>query len=304
MFAPCKQNRSLTVAPLMFVKWPMNLSVIIAWCNRPEIVRTLDENIRNHALKDADILVINGSGDPRTLSSLRHLNRDGSIRVITLDGASEFNKSECLNIGAYFSCAECLFTLDADIAVSSDFLDDALRAIATDKCFVTVEEVADAKPDRDEHTPQRQSFVLSKTVTTEYLGENGRTALVRHRVGRDGSRTGPGLVIVKKEDFLAINGLNSALCGWGYEDYDFQIRLQLGLGLKRVGMGRVLHYPHPPAAAARDSNVRNAAACRVRYERGDFCGTFTADVARWRDRIVTTTYSGSFGMEALFTGER
>jgi predicted glycosyltransferase involved in capsule biosynthesis len=269
----------------------MNLSVVIAWCNRPEILQTLPQNIRSNALKDTEILVINGGGDAEILHSLNQLDGGARIRLLTLDGVQEFNKSECLNVGAYFSRREFLFTLDADIEVPSDFLDAALPRVAAERCFLTIEEVIDVTPETCEPAGQRQSFIASKTVTTEYLAENGRRALVRHRIGRDGSRTGPGLVILRKDDFLAINGLNSELRGWGYEDYDFQIRLQLGLGLKRVGTGRVLHHPHPPVTSARESNVRNAAACRARYERGDFSGTFAADARRWCDRVSTITYS-------------
>ena len=51
-------------------------------------------------------------------------------------------------------------------------------------------------------------------------------------------------IFVTRNDFLAVDGMNSALAGWGFEDDDFLLRLQLGAGLRATAMGTVTHLTH------------------------------------------------------------
>ena len=115
----------------------------------------------------------------------------------------------------------------------------------------------------------------------------GATATIVHRVTRDGTRTGPGLVVVARKHFLAVGGFNSALTGWGFEDYDFQIRLQLMLGLKRRTFGRALHLSHE-SVDGRETDWRNQQTCLENYGRGLFTGTYRADIERWKRLTVAS----------------
>lgn len=262
----------------------MNLSVIIPWKDRPVIGQTLRMNAHRLAAIEAEVLVVNGGGDLTQLRELMSASGYDGLRLIEMPDAEHFNKCECLNIGAFFSQTEYIFVLDADIILTTDFLGQALNAILNDACFVSVAEVTESEPETQNNPGLPRAMVLKRVITTELLYEDGRRASIEYAIDKYGTRTGPGLVLVKKEDFIAVGGFNGSLQGWGYEDYDFQIRLQLSLGLKRMSMGRVQHISHARAQAAGGSNARNAALCKVNYEQGKLNGTFLADVSRWKDR--------------------
>lgn len=76
------------------------------------------------------------------------------------------------------------------------------------------------------------------------------------------------------------------LRGWGYEDFDFQIRLQLGLGLERVSLGQAQHVTHPPTSTAALSHARNIAIAWHNYSEGKLDGTFNSDVDRLKNSVV------------------
>jgi hypothetical protein len=261
----------------------MNVSVIIPWRNRPAIRETLSKNAERLIASGAEVLIVNGGGDLKQLRELTSNPVRGAIRLVDLPGVGVFNKSECLNIGAFSSRTGHVFVLDADIVLTTDFLEQALEAISCDACFVSVAEVIESEPN---NLGLPRSLVLKWVTTTELLYEGGRTASIQFGVDKYGIRTGPGLVVVKKEHFIAVGGFNSKLQGWGYEDYDFQIRLQLGLGLKRISLGQVQHLSHPRSQTAGASNARNTATCKENYERGELQGTFSADVSRWEGKAV------------------
>ena len=113
----------------------------------------------------------------------------------------------------------------------------------------------------------------------------GRTATIEHRMTSDGTRTGSGLIVVDREHFIEVQGFNSQLEGWGFEDYDLQIRLQLLLGLKRKTFGEAIHLSHR-SAFRRETNSRNEAACFSNYKQGLFHGTYADDVARLKDGAI------------------
>lgn len=263
----------------------MNLSVIIPWRDRPVLQHTLRLNADRLTANGVEVLIVNGGGDPTQLRELANTLGYAGVRLIEMPSVEVFNKCECLNIGVFFSRTDHIFVLDADIVLTTDFLEQALEMISSDRCFISVAEVTESEPEAQSNPATPRGLVLKRIITTELVYEDGRAASIEYRIDKYGTRTGPGLVVVRKEHYVAVEGFNSNLQGWGYEDYDFQIRLQLGLALKRKSLGRVQHLSHPRSQTAGASNARNAAACKQNYEQGDLKGTLSADVSRWKDRV-------------------
>jgi hypothetical protein len=103
----------------------------------------------------------------------------------------------------------------------------------------------------------------------------------------DGTRQAPGLLMVRREDFLRVDGYNAELHGWGWEDQDMISRLTLGAGLERIQHGHALHLSHDDQArigaypATRDrweSRDRMFRTALANYDRADFQGTYRQDV--------------------------
>jgi predicted glycosyltransferase involved in capsule biosynthesis len=234
----------------------------------------------------AELIIVNGAGDTSRLRDLIKTCSYGGIRVLDIEGTQYFNKPECLNIGAFFSRSDWVFTLDTDIILTPDFLESALHGIAGNHRFATVKEVVELGPEIRMLPSDPQGAVVQRVITTTVVHENGHTATIEYSADKHGTRSGVGLVLARREHFIGIQGLNSNLRGWGYEDFDFQIRLQLGLGLERVSLGRAQHVSHSPAQSAAVSHSRNIAIAWRNYSKGKLDGTFDSDIARLKDKVV------------------
>jgi len=264
----------------------MKVSILIPWCNRPEIARSLPKNAEWLRTAQAEVIIVSSAGDVSRLQEMIRACNCPSLRLLHVEGVQHFNKPECLNIGAFFSRGDWLLTLDADIVLDADFLKDAINMIEGHDRFATVKEVVELGPDIRLHPSDPQGAVVKRTITTQVEHENGRSASIEYSVDRHGTRSGVGLVLVKKKDFLAVQGLNSNLRGWGYEDFDFQVRLQLGLGLTRISLGKAQHVSHPSAPTAAVSHSRNIAIAWQNYSKGKLEGTFNNDIDRLKDNVV------------------
>ncbi|HUO38480.1 MAG TPA: galactosyltransferase-related protein [Mycobacterium sp.] len=99
------------------------------------------------------------------------------------------------------------------------------------------------------------------------------------------TRRAPGLLVVRRSHFLEVNGFDSNLHGWGWEDQDMIARLTLGVGLHRISRGNAIHVTHDDNLrvseyrekdqwATRDRSFRSALA---NYDRGWFLGTYARD---------------------------
>lgn len=261
------------------------VSVIIPWCNRPELTQTLVHNAGELMANDAEVLII-CAGQTVPVRLPDEIPDRFHVRIIELPCAGSFNKSECLNVGAWLSRAEHLFLLDADIILELDFLAQALSVVRTQACFVTVADVVESNPTLQPDRWNPNSFIRQRTVTTELITDDGRTATIQYKTVKHGVRTGSGLMVIAKNDLLAVNGFNSMLHGWGFEDYDIQIRVQLARGVARVMLGQVVHLSHLRSEDAATSVARNTGLGYDSYERGNLLGTLDLDAARWEGRLV------------------
>jgi glycosyl transferase family 7 (putative galactosyltransferase) len=260
------------------------LSVITTWCDRPELARTLPQNLVALQASDDDfeIVVVNAGGSRSDVSSLIGQIGSSTLRLIDLPG-ERFKKAQALNVGAFCSRGERIFMVDADILLSADVM-GTIQGLLAGGNFVTVRKVNES--------PSSSSGSLLREIiqTAEYVCCDGSHASIEYRAGADNSRCGPGLILVRKTDFISIGGFNSALEDWGFEDYDFQLRLQFALGLQRVTACEVVHLSHVSdagdGAKKCESNRRNRAIAERNYCRGRFMGTYAQDVDKWRDRFA------------------
>ncbi|MEP7365480.1 MAG: galactosyltransferase-related protein [Acidobacteriota bacterium] len=257
----------------------MRLSVIVPWCDRPVLADTLARNAEFLNEPGIETLIVNGGGDAAELE--RITSKSGWPGLQTLHSPRvTFNKPSCLNLGAARARAPYLFVLDADVILTRGFLPRALQTVSSvPPCFASVATVLESEPGLSPRRWNPDSAITRKVFSTRLTASSGKTATVEYRWTRDGTRTGPGLVAVARKDFIAVQGFNSALTDWGFEDYDFQIRLQLLLGLKRRSFGKALHLSHE-GAPRRGEDSRNEQVCFRNYEQGKFLGTFDSDVAR------------------------
>jgi hypothetical protein len=276
----------------------VEFSVLIPWCNRDELAVTLRDNAAWLRLHSCEVLVINCGGEPKALKQHLAKAEVQPLRYVEIP-RHRFNKALGLNIGIYLSRGHYIFVLDADISLQSDLLGE-VRDTLTASTFVTVASVYESHPQPTFVSSQLgPSFVsgfitsIVHTASIELSFTDGTS--IRHRTSsrnaRDGSRAGPGLLIARRKDLVEIDGYNSELEHWGWEDDDVQVRLQKKLGLHHIEIGKALHLSHGDdrralfGEARGRADVMNFARCCERYSHGDFSGTYADDVASWKEKI-------------------
>jgi N-terminal domain of galactosyltransferase len=261
-------------------------SVVIPWWRRPEIGRTIPANAELFSRYAAEVIIVDCGHDPEELPALLDGCPPVAIRHILLPMPA-FNKCLANNIGAFCSSAPLLFFCDADIELTASAFTESAVLLQADACFVQIHRVRESQPLLyDWHIAIREQI-----ETRELVYRDGRRAILRSFAWDDGSRCGGGLLLMKRHDFTAVGGFNSALTRYGFEDHDLQLRLQLALGLKPVEAGDVLHLSHGDdvrniRGASHDADQRaNMAICIENYSRGELSGTYTRDIAEWGNRI-------------------
>ncbi len=262
------------------------LSVIITWCNRPELRRTLAENRSLFDRYDTEVIVVNCAGSQADLRETLSGPRPRQLCFVDVE-TSVFNKCLSQNLGASIAQADRLFLLDSDIVLTEDFFPAAFDTI-TEQRFFTIERALESEPE-----PASPDDHLEEMIhQLSFVGRGGRKATARvHRVLHDGSRNAPGLIVLARKHFLEVDGMNSDLNGYGFEDRDLLLRLQFALGLEERSAGTVLHLSHKNEAqheAWRDrqkSEHLNFAACLKNYRAGHYRGTYSDDVAQWKQKM-------------------
>ncbi len=286
------------------------VSVVIPWCNRDELETTLLCNaglFRRHAVQT---VVVNGGGDSHRLSLLIARSGVESVRQIDLN-SNTFNKSLALNIGVEVSDNPWIFTLDADIILITDIFDD-IDQQCNARSYATIEWVCESNANLQSSTtfsgdPIVGSFVnrIESSSDLRFTFKDG-TSLC-YQVARsdrcDGRRAAPGLLLARREHILAVDGYNSELCQWGWEDDDMQIRLQHCVGLSHVEFGICLHLTHGDSRRALNgisraqSDQQNFLQCCANYNLGNFQGTYSRDIRDTPRSIANPIISERAGLQ-------
>jgi predicted glycosyltransferase involved in capsule biosynthesis len=214
--------------------------------------------------------------------------------VTRVDGERYFNKARAQNIGAANCRQPILFFCDCDIIVepeSVSLLANEVKVRAG--VFATIAGVHESVMNsRQAGNVVRFGYELNLRLA------NGRCLqIVDHEEdATTGTRQAPGLLLVRRTDFLAINGYNGRLHGWGWEDQDMIARLTLGAALERVERGAATHLSHgdderiahyPPMANRWESRDRMFRQALAFYDASDLRGTYDYDQEHLEHEVVS-----------------
>jgi hypothetical protein len=273
------------------------LSIVISWRDRTGLHEPLARLQQAAERLAGDLTIVNFSGDSALLA--RELNGHGQrVRVVDVGAQRYFNKSAAQNIGAAHSRWPVLFFCDCDIVVEPAVVEAITRELTSSPGhFATLAGVRESLRNA-RGAGHLVSFGYQLRLAT---ADGRRLEIVDHEEdARDGTRQAPGLLFVRREDFLAVDGYNSALHGWGWEDQDMIARLSLGQGLARVSRGHALHLSHDDGARVRhypqadrwESRDRMFRTALANYDRADFQGSYARDLALLAERVVVHERGG------------
>ncbi|MFP3506138.1 galactosyltransferase-related protein [Burkholderia sp. SIMBA_062] len=268
------------------------LSIIVTWRNRNELHGALPGLVETARHLGGEVIVVNFGGDAEALARQTDAHRD-AVRIVELREQPYFHKTRAQNLGAHFARHDILFFCDCDIIVEPAAIAALVARLgAAPDLFATLKGVRET-----ERNSRQAKNVVRFGYRLDVKIRNGRElAIVDHEEdAQDGTRQAPGLLLVRRDDFLAINGYNGRLHGWGWEDQDMISRLTLGAGLTRIQEGHALHISHDDRARVSQYPVENRWESRDKmfrqalafYDNNDFLGTFAQDAERFSDELVS-----------------
>lgn len=187
------------------------VDVIIPATSKPEVKLVVD-HLDNFADIIGNIIVVDFNRIEPSLSfgvtgGLKPLNIN--LKYVFVDDERYFNKSKALNIGAGLSSSSLLLICDADV-----LLDKSFFSVAT---VLSANESAEA------------IFYTPEYVEESDTGER---------------RPAPGICMLRRKDYVVIDGYCNEYRGWGMEDMDFLTRLDKA-SIKRKLHSFGIHLSHP-----------------------------------------------------------
>jgi hypothetical protein len=264
------------------------LSIIVTWCDRIELARALPSMLRCAELTGGDVTIVNFAGDRQMLAHQLGQHA-GQVRVLDITGEEFFNKSRAQNVGARHTDNPVLFFCDCDIVLDPEVVERMTRRLlAEEGTFATFAGVRES-----ERNSRGGRHVVSFGYRLEIRTADGRRLSIvdSEEDAETGARQAPGLLFVRRVDFLGVSGYNAGLVGWGWEDQDMIARLTLGRGLTRISEGYAVHLSHDDhARVARYPKVKDRWESRDRmfrtalanYDDANFSGTYVADTEHFR----------------------
>lgn len=258
------------------------LSIVVSWRDRKELGRALPGLVASARLVGGDVTVVNFGG---SRDALREQLDGSDVHVVELENQQYFNKARAQNLGAAHSAQPYLFFCDCDIVLEPATVAALVQRLhATPGTFATLAGVRES-----ELNSRGGNHVVCFGYHLRIRTRDGRVLEIvdNEEDANDGTRQAPGLLLVRRSDFLSINGYNSRLHGWGWEDQDMIGRLTLGAGLTRIQDGVAIHLSHddearmaayPPFKDRWESRDRMFRQALANYDAADFRGTYDADV--------------------------
>lgn len=268
------------------------LSIVVSWRDRGELRQALPGLVAAAQAAGGDVTVVNFGGSRDLLREQLEGCASG-VAVVQVEGEPYFNKACAQNLGAAHSRQPVLFFCDCDIVVEPETIRKVAGTVhGAPGVFATLAGVRES-----ELNSRGGNHVVCFGYELKIRTADGRELRIvdNEEDVEEGTRQAPGLLLVKRQDFLSINGYNSRLHGWGWEDQDMISRLTLGAGLTRHQEGYVVHLSHgdedrirayPPVKDRWESRDRMFRQALANYDRADFRGTYDLDATQKTVRVL------------------
>jgi hypothetical protein len=294
ILATLANTRSLRpLSPLVLEERSAMLSIIVSWRDRLELATALPGLIGSARALGGDLTIVNYGGSQALLLD-QVGSYAGEVRIVQVPGQQYFNKGRAHNLGVAGTDQPMLFFCDCDIVLEPAVLQELTEQVAlNDGTFGTLAGVRESK----RNSRNGRHVVCFGYELRIRTADNRELRIVDHEEdAADGTRQAPGLLMVRRTDFLSVGGYNSQLhvYGWGWDDQDMIARLTLGAGLRRIMKGSATHLSHDDLARVQAYPMSNRWESRDKmfrqaldnYDRADFHGTYDADVRITRPSAI------------------
>ncbi len=237
----------------------MRISVIVTTYNRPRALARVLHALQEQTLEPGEVIVADDGSAQDTAALIAQLRERFRVPLIHAWQADEgFRAGAVRNLAASKASGDWLHFLDGDCVPQVSFVERLCKLaepglmLAGDRIMLseslTRQIENDASPIHQWTTTQWQQAQRSGGINRMLPLRHWPFRLGRGFRGRDWKTFRTANAGISRKDFIAVNGFECDLKGWGFEDSEFAVRaLRAGCRIRsaRLSLG-VFHLWHKP----------------------------------------------------------
>lgn len=224
----------------------METALLLSTYNWPEALKVVLQSVGKQSVFPDEVLIADDGSGPETAAVIKKFQKEYPFPVKHFwqedDG---FRKSEILNKAIAASSADYIIQVDGDCILHKDLVKDHL-ALAGEGIYIFGSRVnikPNSVPEVLEKEDPQFSF-LSRAIKNK--SRNLRIPALRNLYKEKAvfSRKVRGCNLSYwKKDFIAVNGYNEEIKGWGREDSELVLRMiNNGISGKRLRYGGIVYH--------------------------------------------------------------
>ena len=228
-----------------------SIALVISTYNWPEALRLVLESVRRQEVLPDEVLVADDGSGEETAGLIRHFQKNFPVPLRHFwQEDNGFRKTRIMNETVAASDCDYIIQIDGDIVLHPSFIADHV-IVAERGSYIKGSRVLLSQPKTTQLLKAQQLVSLSPFSTgivnrINALRIPALASFFIKKQKRSHDLRGCNCAFWKA-DFIAINGYNNDLSGWGHEDIELAARLvNLGLMQKRVKMMAVCYHLYHP----------------------------------------------------------
>lgn len=252
-----------------YMKEPFPLTLIVVTYNSPIYLSLTLKSIGTQSVMPDEIVIADDGSTGETKEVADRFREEmkirfsGKISVKHIWHADEgFRRTVILNKAVAAASGEYLIQIDGDVILHPDFIKDHRRA-AQEGAYIAGSRV-NIQQDKARQVVETGDIALSVFGGGTVNFFNGlrapalQKAFSRYHIGSIYHARGCNLAYWKK-DFLAVNGYDETMTGWGLEDTELIVRLRhAGVLPRALKMGGIMFHMYHKTASRSGVNVNEA----------------------------------------------
>jgi glycosyltransferase involved in cell wall biosynthesis len=257
------------------IKHAGRISVIVSTWNCSEHLRKCVSSLEMQTLRPHEVVIADDGSDAEHVARIQQIIRDSSLNITHVRQERDVSRrSANRNNGVRHSKGDALCFIDGDLVIFPDVL-ARLIGTAGPKHWVTGNAV---RLTRDQTSLVSEDIIRSGGLETiwsrldksqivelrraaiHFRKRSFLSALWPSEARLKRIRLASGVCLMPRSLFEAVNGFDEAYEGWGYEDRDLGLRLQLAgfRGRNIADTTRVLHLHHEKEQEFSDKSRRES----------------------------------------------
>ena len=227
----------------------MKVSLIISTYNWPEALKLCLKTVLHQTQYPCEVIIADDGSTDKTSDMIKELQPEFQIPIIHIWHEDKgFRKTIIMNKAVKAATGDYIIQIDGDILIHPYFIEDHL-SVAEPGYFIrggrSLINALKTKFFLRRVTFQPQKYNLIKSNNKFNGFRSPLLSKLYSGVSEDVTHVKGCNMAYWKEDFIAVNGYNNDINGWGHEDIELAIRLHnSGVKMKKIKFKAIAYHLH------------------------------------------------------------